>query len=67
MVENGTACVLRCTFKSNEVVSSHITVTWNFQSSQPDNQFSKAPYAVRRERGGGRRERDLSPGQKMQN
>lgn len=52
MVENGTACVLRCTFKSNEVVSSHITVTWNFQSSQPDNQFSKAPYAVRRERGG---------------
>ncbi|XP_019728273.1 myelin protein zero-like 1 like isoform X1 [Hippocampus comes] len=46
MVENGTACVLRCTFKSNEVVSSYITVTWNFQSSQPDNQFSKAPYAI---------------------
>ncbi|XP_077402040.1 myelin protein zero-like 1 like isoform X2 [Vanacampus margaritifer] len=46
MVENGTACVLRCTFKSNEVISSHVTVTWNFQSSQPDNQFSKAPYAI---------------------
>ncbi|XP_061558624.1 myelin protein zero-like 1 like [Phycodurus eques] len=46
IVENGTACVLRCTFKSDEVVSSHITVAWNFQSSQPDNPFSKAPYVI---------------------
>ncbi|XP_030601689.1 myelin protein zero-like 1 like [Archocentrus centrarchus] len=45
-VQNGTAGVLRCTFKSSEVVSSHTTVTWYFQSSQPDNQFSKAPYVI---------------------
>uniref|UniRef100_A0A3Q0S2T1 Myelin protein zero-like 1 like n=1 Tax=Amphilophus citrinellus TaxID=61819 RepID=A0A3Q0S2T1_AMPCI len=29
-VQNGTAGVLRCTFKSSEVVSSHTTVTWYF-------------------------------------
>uniref|UniRef100_A0A3Q2XV25 Myelin protein zero-like 1 like n=1 Tax=Hippocampus comes TaxID=109280 RepID=A0A3Q2XV25_HIPCM len=46
MVANGMACVLRCTFESNEVVSSYITVAWSFQSNQPDNQFSKAPYAI---------------------
>ncbi|XP_057676590.1 myelin protein zero-like protein 1 isoform X2 [Corythoichthys intestinalis] len=44
IVENGAACVLRCTFKSNEVVSSYTTATWYFQSNQPDNQFFKAPY-----------------------
>ncbi|KAM7397593.1 hypothetical protein PAMA_005753 [Pampus argenteus] len=45
-VENGTSGTLRCTFKSNEVVSSATTVTWSFQSNQPDNQFSKAPYVI---------------------
>lgn len=46
MMPNGTTGVLRCTFKSSEVVSSSTSVTWSFQSSQPDNQFSKAPYVV---------------------
>lgn len=46
MMQNGTTGVLRCTFKSSEVVSSSTSVTWSFQSSQPDNQFSKAPYVV---------------------
>ncbi|XP_030010514.1 myelin protein zero-like 1 like isoform X2 [Sphaeramia orbicularis] len=46
MVENGTTGVLRCSFKSNQVVSRDATVTWSFQSSQPDTQFSKAPYTI---------------------
>uniref|UniRef100_A0A671VBC9 Myelin protein zero-like 1 like n=1 Tax=Sparus aurata TaxID=8175 RepID=A0A671VBC9_SPAAU len=46
MMQNGTTGVLRCTFKSSEVVSSSTSVTWSFQSSQPDNQFSKAPYVI---------------------
>ncbi|XP_069366201.1 myelin protein zero-like 1 like [Paralichthys olivaceus] len=46
MVQNGTTGILRCSFKSSEVVSSSISVTWNFQSSQPDNKFSKAPYVI---------------------
>ncbi|XP_018547699.1 myelin protein zero-like 1 like [Lates calcarifer] len=46
MMQNGTTGVLRCTFKSSEVVSSLTSVTWSFQSSQPDNQFSKAPYTI---------------------
>nr|XP_057943735.1 myelin protein zero-like 1 like isoform X2 [Doryrhamphus excisus] len=46
VVENGTAVVLRCTFKSSEVVNSNMAVTWSFQSSQPDTKFSKAPYGI---------------------
>ncbi|XP_041808521.1 myelin protein zero-like 1 like [Chelmon rostratus] len=46
MIQNGTSGVLRCTFKSSEVVSSSTSVTWSFQSSQPDNQFSNAPYVI---------------------
>ncbi|XP_053187728.1 myelin protein zero-like 1 like [Scomber japonicus] len=46
MMENGTSGILRCTFRSSEVVSSTTTVTWSFQSNQPDNQFSKAPYVI---------------------
>ncbi|KAK9536951.1 hypothetical protein VZT92_006693 [Zoarces viviparus] len=46
MMQNGTTGTLRCTFKSSEVVSSSTSVTWSFQSSQPDNQFSKAPYTI---------------------
>ncbi|XP_051793657.1 myelin protein zero-like 1 like isoform X1 [Acanthochromis polyacanthus] len=46
IVQNGTTGVLRCTFKSSEVVSSATSVTWSFQSSQPDSQFSKAPYVI---------------------
>lgn len=46
VVQNGTTGVLPCRFRSSEVVSSSTTVTWTFQSSQPDNQFSKAPYVV---------------------
>ncbi|XP_034461485.1 myelin protein zero-like 1 like [Hippoglossus hippoglossus] len=46
MMQNGTTGVLRCTFKSSQVVSSGTSVTWNFQSSQPDNKFSKAPYVI---------------------
>lgn len=29
-VENGTAVVLKCTFRSNQVISSQTTVTWSF-------------------------------------
>ncbi|XP_049598500.1 myelin protein zero-like protein 1 [Syngnathus scovelli] len=46
VVENGTACVLRCTFKSNEVVSSDLAVAWNFQSSQPDTPYSKVAVPI---------------------
>ncbi|XP_077596853.1 myelin protein zero-like 1 like [Stigmatopora nigra] len=46
IVENGTACVLRCSFKTNEVVSAYITVTWYFLSNTPGNRFSKAPFAI---------------------
>uniref|UniRef100_A0A8P4KAS1 Myelin protein zero-like 1 like n=1 Tax=Dicentrarchus labrax TaxID=13489 RepID=A0A8P4KAS1_DICLA len=46
IIQNGTAGILRCTFKSNEVVSSSASMTWSFQSNQPDNQFSKAPYTI---------------------
>ncbi|XP_045895914.1 myelin protein zero-like 1 like isoform X1 [Micropterus dolomieu] len=46
MMQNGTAGALRCTFKSNEVVSSSTSVTWSFQSSHPDNRFYTAPYVI---------------------
>ncbi|KAM3601993.1 uncharacterized protein V6R79_022370 [Siganus canaliculatus] len=46
MIQNGTAAVLRCTFKSNEVVRSSVAVSWSFQSSQPDSPFSKSPYKI---------------------
>ncbi|XP_037604404.1 myelin protein zero-like 1 like [Sebastes umbrosus] len=46
MMQNGTTGTLRCTFKSTEVISSQTSVSWSFQSSQPDNQFYKAPYAI---------------------
>lgn len=46
IVQNGTMGILRCTFKSNEVVGSATSVTWSFQSSHPGNQYSNAPYTV---------------------
>ncbi|XP_072303128.1 myelin protein zero-like 1 like isoform X2 [Eucyclogobius newberryi] len=46
IVENGTTGILHCSFKSNQVVSSATTVTWTFQSSQPDNQFSKDSHTI---------------------
>ncbi|XP_029375944.1 myelin protein zero-like 1 like isoform X2 [Echeneis naucrates] len=46
MMPNGTTGVLRCTFKSSEVVSSSASVTWSFQSNQPDNKFSTSPYSI---------------------
>lgn len=48
IVPNGTAAILRCTFTSSEVVQSTTTVTWSFQSNQPDNKFFKSPYVVSR-------------------
>lgn len=48
IVENGTAAILRCTFTSSEVVQSTTTVTWSFQSNQPDSKFFKSPYVVSR-------------------
>ncbi|KAF7661372.1 hypothetical protein LDENG_00262580 [Lucifuga dentata] len=46
IIENGTTAILHCSFKSSEVVSSTTSVTWTFQSSQPDTPFSAAPYAI---------------------
>ncbi|XP_068187060.1 myelin protein zero-like 1 like isoform X2 [Antennarius striatus] len=46
VVQNGTTGVLHCSFKSSEVVGISTSVTWSFQSSQPDTQFSKAPYVI---------------------
>ncbi|KAL6098334.1 mpzl1 [Pungitius sinensis] len=46
MIQNGTRGILRCTFKSSEVVSRKTSTTWSFQSSQPDNEFSKAPNTI---------------------
>uniref|UniRef100_A0AAQ6IS65 Ig-like domain-containing protein n=1 Tax=Anabas testudineus TaxID=64144 RepID=A0AAQ6IS65_ANATE len=46
IIQNGTTGILRCSFKSHEVVSSSTTVTWSFQSSEPDNKFSSAPYVI---------------------
>ncbi|XP_029925638.1 myelin protein zero-like 1 like [Myripristis murdjan] len=36
IVENGTTGILKCTFKSKEVVSSAATVTWSFRSSRSE-------------------------------
>ncbi|KAM4547454.1 myelin protein zero-like 1 like isoform 1-T1 [Fundulus diaphanus] len=46
IVQNGTTGVLQCTFKSSEVVTKSTTVTWSFQSNQPDHQYFKAPYVI---------------------
>ncbi|XP_041657078.1 myelin protein zero-like 1 like [Cheilinus undulatus] len=46
ILQNGTGGILRCTFKSSEVVSSSTSVTWSFQSSQLDSKFSKSPYSI---------------------
>ncbi|XP_067464917.1 myelin protein zero-like 1 like [Thunnus thynnus] len=46
MMENGTTGVLRCTFQTYAVVTSSTSVTWTFQSNQPDNQYFKAPYVI---------------------
>ncbi|XP_076017421.1 myelin protein zero-like 1 like [Genypterus blacodes] len=46
IIENGTTGVLRCSFKSSEVIGTATTVTWMFQSNQPDNPFAKAPYVL---------------------
>ncbi|XP_042373024.1 myelin protein zero-like protein 1, partial [Plectropomus leopardus] len=46
IMQNGTTGTLLCTFKSSEVVSQSTSVTWSFQSSQPDNQFFKTPYVI---------------------
>ncbi|XP_028276510.1 myelin protein zero-like 1 like isoform X2 [Parambassis ranga] len=46
VVQNGTTGVLPCRFRSSEVVSSSTTVSWTFQSSQPDSQFYSAPYVI---------------------
>ncbi|TKS83173.1 Myelin protein zero-like protein 1 [Collichthys lucidus] len=46
VLQNGTTGTLRCTFKSNEVVSSFTSVTWSFQSSQPDTPFSNTPHTI---------------------
>nr|XP_033952297.1 myelin protein zero-like protein 1 [Pseudochaenichthys georgianus] len=46
LIQNGTTGTLRCSFRSNEVVSSTTSVTWTFQSNQPDNLFYKTPYTA---------------------
>ncbi|XP_028323227.1 myelin protein zero-like 1 like [Gouania willdenowi] len=46
VVQNGTTGILRCTFKSNVKVSNWTSVTWSFQSSQPDSRFSKSPFNI---------------------
>ncbi|KAF7206694.1 transcript variant X2 [Nothobranchius furzeri] len=46
IVQNGTTGVLRCTFKTNQVVSSLTSMTWTFQSSEPDTRFSKSPTVI---------------------
>ncbi|XP_034033580.1 myelin protein zero-like 1 like [Thalassophryne amazonica] len=46
MIENGTTGILRCSFRSSEVVSNTTSVTWSFQSTQPDTPYSKAPYVI---------------------
>uniref|UniRef100_A0A3P9PHZ0 Myelin protein zero-like 1 like n=1 Tax=Poecilia reticulata TaxID=8081 RepID=A0A3P9PHZ0_POERE len=39
IVQNGTTAVLRCTFDSSEVVTKTTSVSWSFQSNQPDSQY----------------------------
>uniref|UniRef100_A0A3P9JG61 Myelin protein zero-like 1 like n=1 Tax=Oryzias latipes TaxID=8090 RepID=A0A3P9JG61_ORYLA len=46
IVQNGTTGVLRCSFKSSEVVTKRTTVTWKFQSNQPNSRFYDAPHVV---------------------
>ncbi|CAL9685143.1 unnamed protein product [Knipowitschia caucasica] len=46
LAENGTTGVLRCSFKSNQVVSSATSVSWSFQSSEPESKFSKDSYSI---------------------
>ncbi|KAF6721760.1 Myelin protein zero-like protein 1 [Oryzias melastigma] len=46
IVQNGTTGVLRCSFKSSEVVTKRTTVTWRFQSNQPSSQFYESPHVI---------------------
>ncbi|XP_054902777.1 myelin protein zero-like 1 like isoform X4 [Poeciliopsis prolifica] len=46
IVQNGTTAVLRCTFDSSEVVTKATSVSWSFQSNQPDSQYYSAPYVI---------------------
>ncbi|XP_008426754.1 myelin protein zero-like 1 like isoform X2 [Poecilia reticulata] len=46
IVQNGTTAVLRCTFDSSEVVTKTTSVSWSFQSNQPDSQYFSAPYVI---------------------
>lgn len=51
-VENGTTGVLRCSFRSSEVVSRDASVAWRFQSSDPESPYYKAPYNIFHYQGG---------------
>ncbi|KAK2828407.1 hypothetical protein Q5P01_019441 [Channa striata] len=42
IIQNGTTGVLRCSFKSSQVVSSSTTVNWSFQSNNPESRFFNA-------------------------
>uniref|UniRef100_A0A3B3U9X0 Myelin protein zero-like 1 like n=1 Tax=Poecilia latipinna TaxID=48699 RepID=A0A3B3U9X0_9TELE len=44
IVQNGTTAVLRCTFDSSEVVTKATSVSWTFQSNQPDSQYYSILY-----------------------
>ncbi|XP_043996944.1 myelin protein zero-like 1 like isoform X2 [Gambusia affinis] len=46
IVQNGTTAVLRCTFDSSEVVTKATSVSWSFQSNQPDSLYYSAPYVI---------------------
>ncbi|XP_029028537.1 myelin protein zero-like 1 like isoform X2 [Betta splendens] len=46
IVQNGTTGILRCTFKSHEVVSSSTTVSWSFQPNDPNNKLSSPPNVI---------------------
>ncbi|KAM3869010.1 myelin protein zero-like 1 like [Diretmus argenteus] len=46
IVENGTTGILKCSFKSKEVVSSAATVTWSFRPSRADTPSSVIPSSI---------------------
>ncbi|XP_071369582.1 myelin protein zero-like 1 like isoform X2 [Centroberyx affinis] len=46
IVENGTTGILKCSFKSKDVVSSATTVTWSFRPSRSDTPSSVSPSSI---------------------
>ncbi|XP_071761338.1 myelin protein zero-like 1 like [Centroberyx gerrardi] len=46
IVENGTTGILKCSFKSTDLVTGGATVTWSFRPSRSDTPSSVSPFSI---------------------